>query len=110
MFMDSLQDFSRAGHSFDYVRAVAGGAFHLCDVATLQLVFARADLFARDAFAAQGFFDDLQICHARDDHLVQAPSRAEHRFKHRNCVVLEYSIARAAHQRAVEIPEENTKR
>ena len=86
------------------MRAVAGGAFHLCDVATLKLIFARADLFARDAFPAQCFFHNLQIRHARDDHLVQAPSRAEHRFKHGNCVILEYSIARAPHQRAVEIP------
>src|SRR5713226_176653 len=80
VFVYRLQDFARAGHSFQNLIAVAASAFHIGEVAGHQLVSPRDDMLARDACAAQGFFDNLQIRHAGNYQVVQTAGGTENFF------------------------------
>src|SRR5688572_3879709 len=109
MIFHGLKRFAGSGHGFDYVSrqvGIADGESHLLDVTPHQFVLLRTDVFTRDAFAAQGFFDDLQIGVPRHHHLAERTCGAEDRFQHRNRVVLEGAVTLAADKRAVEIPQQ----
>src|SRR5258706_15021194 len=92
MFGDSLQDLAPARHATDKVRSVPGRAPHFFDIATQQFVFAREDWLARDAFATQGLFDDLEIRHTRTHHGAERTRRAKNSFEHRHGVILEHTV------------------
>ena len=63
----------------------------------------------RDAFAAQGFLDDLQIRHAADYQVMQTSRCAEYCFQHGHGVILERAETPPAHQRAIDVPEQDAK-
>ena len=107
MIVHRLQRFARAGHDFNDVSAVAHSEFHLLDVTPLQFILFRTDVFTRDAFTAQGFFDDLLIRHAGHHHFAERTRCAENRFEHRNGVVLENAVPLSPDKRAVEVPKQN---
>src|SRR5437762_10620291 len=109
MLMRRLKGFASTGHRLDNVSSVSHGSLHLFDVATAQLVFARADIFAGNSFAAQSFFDNLQVGHSRHDHLAQTTGGAKDAFQHRDRVIFEYSVQAATHEGTVEIPEKDSK-
>jgi len=107
MIVDGFQGFARTRNSFNYVRAFANRPLHFGDVTDSQLVLLRADMFASDAFTAEGLLDNLQIRHARDNQVREAAGRPENGLQHRNSVILERAETFSPHQRAVEIPKKN---
>src|SRR5258705_12837980 len=110
MRREALQDFAPTGDGLDEVCTISGSAFHLFKIASEQLIFTGKDMLARNAGLPEGFFNDLQIRHPGNHHAVQGARGAKDASEHRHRVVLEDAVALAAHQGAVEIPEQNAHR
>src|ERR1043165_2871727 len=107
MLVHGFENFACPRNDLNDVRAISNGAFHLAYITTTELVLSLADMLASDAGAAQRFLDNLQVGHSRHNHFAERTRSAEDRLEHRRGVVLESTEPLAAHERAIEIPEED---
>ncbi len=103
------KNFMRAWQGIEKILFHSSDTFQLLHVSRSQLMQSRADLLGRKIFIAQSFSDNLQIRHAGDAHLVETPRRSKHRFEQRHGVRLERTFTRRAHERPVNVPEQNAK-